>query len=448
MAAEGVTAGLDAIREAAHVFTGAASDLHPLMEMVGEAAYVLIGEASHGTHEFYATRAELTRRLIEEKGFCAVAIEGDWPDAYRVDRFVQGFGSDASAEEALSGFGRFPEWMWRNSDVLAFVDWLRKYNDGLPPSKAKVGFYGLDLYSLHASMQAVLRYLGEVDPKAAERARGRYACFEHFGEDPQAYGYAASLGVSETCEHEVLEQLRELHKCAQEYARRDGWEGHEEFFSAEQNARLVKSAEEYYRSMFNGDVRSWNLRDGHMADTFQRLVGHLERTGRSGKIVVWAHNSHLGDARATSMGRAGEWNVGQLLRQRFDGQCRLIGFSTYDGTVMATSDWDGEPERKQVRPARSDSYEGALHATGLAAFSLVLERDTEVARALRGPMLERAIGVIYRPETEFRSHYFQARLSEQFDAVIHLDRTSAVEPLPASAPTMETEPAETYPTGM
>ena len=440
---------IDLIRDAAYPLTGSPMDYDPLLDFIGDARFVLLGEASHGTHEFYRERAEITKRLIREKGFTAIAVEADWPDAYRVNQYVQGLSRDADAAEALSGFQRFPAWMWRNADILDFVGWLRTHNDSLAAdSQAKVGFYGLDLYSLHASMGAVLAYLDKVDPKGASRARYRYACFEHFGEDPQTYGYAAGFGLSHTCESEVIAQLIDLRKRAAEYARRDGWGAIEDFFSAEQNARLVMNAEQYYRTMFRGRVSSWNLRDAHMAETFDALVQHLEVRNSAAKLVVWAHNSHIGDARATQMHHAGEWNIGQLIRQKYRDDCCLIGFSTYTGTVTAASTWDGPAERKQVRPARPDSFEGLFHRTGIRAFVLPLESGTHVSRGLSESMLERAIGVIYLPESELSSHYFEARLSDQFDAIIHFDQTRAVEPLEPVAEVKDGEPAETFPSGV
>ncbi|MHB1022698.1 MAG: erythromycin esterase family protein [Acidobacteriaceae bacterium] len=440
---------VDLVRTAAHPLTGSPAEYDPLLNLIGDARIVLLGEASHGTHEFYRERAQITKRLIREKGFTAIAVEADWPDAYRVHRYVQGLNFDADAVEALSGFRRFPAWMWRNADILDFVGWLRAHNDSLPPdSPAKVGFYGLDLYSLHASIAAVLTYLEKVDPDGARRARYRYACFEHFGEDPQAYGYAAGFGLSHTCESEVVAQLVDLRRSAVEYAQRDGWAATEGFFSAEQNARLVKNAEQYYRTMFRGRVSSWNLRDAHMVETFDALLKHLELRQPSAKVVVWAHNSHIGDARATSMHHAGEWNVGQLIRQKYGEGCRLIGFSTYTGTVTAASNWDAPAECKQVRPARPDSYEGLFHMTGIPAFLLNMERGSHVAGGLREPMLERAIGVIYLPESELSSHYFEAQLADQFDAILHFDHSRAVEPLEPIAIIKTGEPAETFPSGI
>lgn len=438
----------EAVRQVAHPLTGAASDYDPLMDLIGDARFVLIGEASHGTHEFYRERAEITKRLIQEKGFTAVAVEADWPDAYRVNSYVRGVSDDATTDEALGGFKRFPTWMWRNTDVVNFIDWLRDYNKALPPNATKVGYYGLDLYSMHTSMEAVLGYLDKIDPEAAKRARHRYSCFEHFGENTQAYGYAASFGLSESCEDEALKQLMELQRRAAEYANRDGRVAEDEFFYAQQNARLVKNAEEYYRSIFRGRVSSWNLRDRHMAETLDQLVAHFNQQGIPAKFVVWEHNSHLGDARATDMGDAGELNVGQLVRQRYGSEAVLIGFSTYTGTVTAASNWGDTPERKQVRPALPESYEALFHKTGLPRFLLNLRNDDRAIARLREGKLERAIGVIYRPETERLSHYFYARLPDQFDALIHFDETRAVEPLERN-PQWETgEPPETYPSAL
>lgn len=402
-------------------------------------------------------RAELTQLLITDHGFGGVAVEADWPDAYRVNRYVRVESHDRSAEEALSGFERFPQWMWRNLDVVDFVNWLREFNAPLP-AQARVGFYGMDLYSLHGSIHAVLDYLGRVDPDAARRARYRYSCFEHFGEDPQAYGYAASIDVSQSCEDEAIAQLVELRRQAAAYARLDGHVAADELFFAEQNARLITSAERYYRSMFQRRVSSWNLRDMHMAETLEALAAHNASLGRSPRLVVWAHNSHLGDARATEMGRSGELNVGQLLREAHGGEVFNIGFTTYAGTVTAASEWDGDAELMRVRPGLPDSYETLFHhlsdqiaaaedAEGTRDFLLLFRGDAELSRALEGPLLERAIGVIYRPETERISHYFKAHIARQFDALIHCDETRAVEPLEREARLASEEPPETYPTG-
>ncbi|MCW2885468.1 MAG: hypothetical protein QOE54_6779 [Streptosporangiaceae bacterium] len=432
--------------EAVPVEDGVPSD-ETLFDLVGDARFVLIGEASHGSHEFYAARARMTRRLIEDKGFCAVAAEADWPDAYRVNRYVRGHGDDETAEEALRGFERFPTWMWRNTVVLDFVGWLREHNARYGDEPAKAGFYGIDLYSLYRSIREVISYLDRVDPAAAARARERYACFDHYSEDDaQVYGFQAAFGAGETCEEEVVEQLADLQRHALDYARRDGLLAEDEVFYAEQNARTVKDAAEYYRSMFSERVSSWNLRDRHMVDTLEALAEHLSRRrAEPAKIVVWEHNSHLGDARATESAIRGELNVGQLVRERYPGECRLLGFSTYTGTVTAADDWGGPVKRKWIRPALADSVEELFHEVGEKEFMVSFGGAPRAADLLRSARLERAIGVIYRPETERQSHYFRARVADQFDAVIHIDETRALEPLERTAPWDEGEAPETYP---
>jgi erythromycin esterase-like protein/adenine/guanine phosphoribosyltransferase-like PRPP-binding protein len=445
-----------AVRHRAVPLTGGAHDYDALLDGIGDARIVLIGEASHGTHEFYRERAFITERLIAEKGFTAVAVEADWPDAYRVNRYVRGASADENSADALGGFARFPQWMWRNADVLDFVGWLRAHNETKPAGQ-RAGFYGLDLYSLRASMEAVVAYLDKVDREAAGRARARYACFDRFGREMQEYGYATSAGLTATCEREVVSQLLELHRLRFEYASRDGRVARDDYFFAEQNARLVRNAEAYYRTMFEGRAESWNLRDQHMAETLHALVDFLEAPApgsqgsparRPARIVVWAHNSHLGDARATEMGQSGELNVGQLVRERFGAGAVNIGFTTYTGTVTAATEWDGPAHRRHVRPALAGSYERLFHEAGIARFLLPLRTDLELASALAGPHLERAIGVIYAPQTERRSHYFHARLAEQFDYVLHFDETRAVEPLERTVHWDAGEVAETYPSGL
>jgi erythromycin esterase-like protein len=436
---------LDTVRRAALRFESTAAGMAPLLDAIGDARLVLIGEASHGTHEFYRTRAELTRALISNKGFNLVAVEADWPDAYRVNRWVRHASDETDAEAALGDFTRFPRWMWRNRDVVEFIEWLHTHNASQPPS-SRAGFYGLDLYSLHASVEAVLGYLGKVDPDGAARARYRYGCFEDFGEDPQAYGYAAKIGLSRSCEDDAVAQLLELRRRAADYANRDGRVAADEYFFAEQNARLVRNAEEYYRAMFGGRVESWNLRDTHMMETLEALLAHVHQTSGHARAVIWAHNSHLGDARATYMGDIGELNLGQLVRQEHGSQAFLVGFTTHTGTVTATSEWDEPPRRKRVRPSMEGSYERLFHDAGIERFLLLL-REGAIRQALGDARLERAIGVIYRPESERLSHYFHARLPEQFDAVLHLDQTTALEPLERTAHD-EADLPETYPTGI
>jgi erythromycin esterase-like protein/predicted phosphoribosyltransferase len=436
---------IKALRETAYPLAGSARDYDPLIGRIGEARFALLGEASHGTHEFYCERAEITKRLIVEKHFAAVAVEADWPDTYRLNRYVRGASDDVDAVEALADFRRFPTWMWRNTVVVEFIEWLREHNDALPAGAEKVGFYGLDLYSLHASMKAVLRYLEKVDPEAAKRARERYACFDHVGEDTQVYGLMTRLNLSKSCEEEVVGQLLELQRRAARHLRRDGRLVDDELFYAEQNARLVKNAEAYYRAVFLEEVSSWNLRDRHMAETLDALVSHLGRKGSRAKIAVWEHNSHLGDARATEMGQRGELNVGQLTREKYAHEAVLIGFTTHHGTVTAASDWGKSAERKRVRPALAGSYEALFHAAGRDRFLLVVNDSDMIAQQLRNPRLERAIGVIYRPGTERQSHYFWARLPDQFDAVLHFDETRAVKPLESTADWETGELPETFP---
>lgn len=440
---------LAALQEEAHPLRGGPTDFDPLLDMVGDARYVLLGEATHGSHDFYRVRAEITKRLIRELGFTAVAVEADWPDAYRINRYVRGRGGDLDATEALGGFARFPQWMWRNADVLDFVGWLREFNDERWRYDERVGFYGLDMYSLQRSRRAVVAYLQAVDPDAARRAEQRYACFDHFGEDPRRYGHATAFHLAPSCEQAVVDQLVDL--CRLETGPTSGadWLAPDERFFAEQNAKVVVSAERYYREMFRPGPASWNLRDRHMAEVLDALSSFLgaEAPGRGAKVVVWAHNAHVGDARATEMGQQGQLTLGQLVRQEPGTASLLVGFTTAEGTVTAASDWDGDAERKRVRRPLPGSVEALFQACPDGNFFLNLRDGHEAAAVLAAPRLERAIGVIYRPETERLSHYFQARLSQQFDAVLHYDHTRAVEPL-ERAPAWDggdRELPETYP---
>ncbi len=424
------------------------ADEDALLHHLAQGRLVMLGEATHGTHEFYAWRAALTRRLIEEQGFCAVIAEADWPDAWRVNQYVRGGGSDTDAVQALAGFRRFPTWMWRNTVVRGFIEWLRLYN-ATHGRRQCAGFYGMDLYSLYGSIQAVLAHLDRTDPQAARRAQARYACFEHYGEDSHAYGYAASFGMQPHCEDEAMAQWREMSRHAASLARASG-PASDEAFNALQNARLVRNAEEYYRTMFHRRVSSWNLRDHHMFETLQALERHLARDGgEPPRMVVWAHNSHLGDARATAMHDQGEWNVGQLARERWGDQVRLVGFSTYRGTVTAATAWDAAAQRRRVRDGLPGSHEAVMHATGLDRFWLLLRGHGALAEWLAPRRLQRAIGVIYLPETERASHYLQADLPAQFDALVHIDSTEALQPLePDPGWLLPLEPPETFPSGL
>ena len=425
-------------------------DFDYLLDCIGDASIVLLGEATHGTREFYRLRAEISRRLIVDRGFDAVVVEADWPDALRVSRYVQHGGDDMSAEGALGGFKRFPQWMWRNHEIVDLVNWLRLHNGHVASPARRVGFYGLDLYSLAQSMHAVIAYLERVDPPAAELARQRYACIDHMAEDPQRYGYATTFGMKEDCEREVVRQLTELTRQANAHLQGGSGQVPDELFYAQQNARVARNAETYYRSMFQSRDESWNVRDSHMAETLEALREHItQRTGRPAKVVVWAHNSHLGDARATEMGGHGQLNLGQLVRQRYRPKDTfLLGFTTHAGTVTAATDWDGVAELKHVVPSRPDSIERLLHDVGLPRFLLPIRgQDSPLAR-LPARRLERAIGVIYRPDTERHSHYFEADVARQFDAVVHVDRSTALQPLERSALWPQDEVPETYPSGL
>lgn len=444
------------LRKAIVPLTGAPSDFSPLLKKAEGKDVVLLGEASHGTHEFYRVRAEITKRLIREQGFNAVAVEADWPDAHRVNRYVRGVDGDSEAVDSLGGFRRFPQWMWRNTDVLDFVGWLRNWNEAvanrdrkgmhLPPLAA--GFYGLDLYSLNASIEAVLSYLRRNDPAAAQRIAERYGCFDHFDGDTRRYGLLAGSGMSGDCEHEVIAALVELHGRKSSLLGRDGTKASDDFFDADQNARVVRDAEEYYRTMFRQGVSSWNLRDRHMMQTLLMLSEHLAQNHGRSKIVVWAHNSHLGNAAATSMGARGEFNIGQLAREHFGKKALSVGFTTHHGTVTASSDWDAPAERKRVRPGLAGSYEELFHGTGVLNFWLDCHANRELSTFLRQSRLERAIGVIYRPGTELQSHYFRASLPDQFDGILHYDETRAVEPLERTVEWEAGEVEETYPSGL
>jgi erythromycin esterase-like protein len=435
--------GTNATLSAALAITGAPNDYEELVDRIGDARCVLIGEASHGTHEFYVERARITRSLIEGAGFNAIAVEADWPAAYRLNCFVRQAGKDRTAAEALGDFQRFPRWMWRNQVVEAFAVWLRSHNEVAPNP---VGFYGLDLYSLHESVDLVLRYLEKVDPEAAKRARERYSCFDHrHGDDGQGYGAAVVSGREESCEGGVLEQLLELRQMQAGRSTKDTRLPEDAHFFAVQNARLVANAERYYRTMFRGGPDSWNLRDSHMAETLDALFDYLDQPRLPSKVVVWAHNSHVGDARHTEMGRQGQLTLGQLARERYEANAYLVGLTTYEGTVTAASDWGAPGVVKRVLPGREDAYEGELHDAGIRRDLLLFETGLEVDPH----RLERAIGVIYRPETERQSHYFEAEMAHQFDAVAHLDSTQALWPLdrdPGWIP--EGEAPETYPFGV
>jgi len=417
------------------------AELGPLLERIGDSNLVLLGEATHGTSEFYRMRARITRELVERKGFNVVAVEADWPDAARIDRYVRPRLRPIAADGRPT-FSRFPTWMWRNQEVQDFVHWLRDHNETVGEPERKVSFHGLDLYSLYSSIHAVVRYLEGVDPDAARVARLRYGCLTPWEQDPALYGEAALVGRYETCEPQVVAALVDLLQKQMDYEARDG----ENYLEALQNARVAANAERYYRVMYYGSRESWNLRDRHMYDTLETV---LRFRGPEAKAVVWEHNSHVGNAAATEMGARGELNVGQLAREQYGDGAFLVGFGTDHGTVAAATNWDEEMQIKTVRPSHAESYERVCHETEIPAFLLHLRepRRAEVRAELEPPRLERAIGVIYRPETELMSHYFQAVLPWQFDEYIWFDETRAVTPLGGPEEVGAGMP-ETYPFGL
>lgn len=416
--AERITAG-------AEPFEGIeGADLDPLLSRLADARVVLIGEASHGTSEFYRLRQHITRALIERHAVAFVAGEADWPDAAAVDAYVRP--GPAAPDQARQVFARFPSWMWRNREVLAFVDWLRAHNEtAREAGRSMVGFHGLDLYSLYESIEAVLAYLDEIDPEAAAIARDRYGCLSPYQADPPLYGMATLGGGYGKCEAEVLAMLDDLRTRRGDYVIDRG----EQFLHAEQNARVAVNAERYYRAMYYAGPESWNLRDRHMFETLEALLAFH---GPEAKAVVWAHNSHVGDARETELAARGELNIGQLARERFGNEVRIVGFGTHAGTVAAASSWGRQVEVMEVRPSHERSHERLCHDTAIDAFVLPLRADGELRSELLDPRLERAIGVVYRPETELASHYFEAHVAAQFDEYVWLDETSAVTPLSGS----------------
>ncbi|HSD68718.1 MAG TPA: protein-L-isoaspartate(D-aspartate) O-methyltransferase [Woeseiaceae bacterium] len=427
---------VDAIADGCEPFNSVnAANLDPLLERIGDARIVLIGEATHGSSEFYRMRNRITMELIRKKGFRFVAIEGDWPDAARIDHYVRHFEYPPSEWIA---FARFPTWMWRNVEVREFVDWLRTHNHGLK-EKNRVAFHGLDLYSLYSSIRAVLQYLDEVDPATAAVARERYGCLTPWQTDPATYGRAALTGSYRSCEDDVVHMLTAISQKHRDYAAHDG----ERFLDVMQNARVVANAERYYRVMYYGSRASWNLRDTYMFETLQTLIEHHQPDN---KAIVWAHNSHVGDSVATEMSARGEINIGHLCRRSFGDGVYSIGFGTDNGKVAAASDWDGPMEFKSIVPSMRNSYERLFHKTTLPGFLLPLRHAAELLKdGLMEPRMQRAIGVIYRPETEFASHYFQAVLPQQFDEYIWLDSTHAVTPIKTAE--LEGMP-DTYPFGL
>jgi erythromycin esterase len=414
------------------------SDLDPLLERIGDAHIVMLGEASHGTSEYYTWRDRITRRLISEKGFDFIAVEGDWPDCYTVNRFVKGYDGGASdAREVLHAFSRWPTWMWANEEIVQLATWLQRHNANRPPDR-QVGFYGLDVYSLWDSMHAVLEYLDRIDPEAAHTARTAYGCFDPYHDDAQEYAMATAV-VPTSCEDETIAILRELRRKAPQYTE----DGREAYFNAEQNALVARNAELYYRTMVRGGSKSWNVRDTHMAETLERLLAFH---GTDAKAVVWEHNTHIGDARATDMAAAGMTNIGQIARETWGaGSVVLVGFGGYEGSVIAGSGW-GEPmERMRVPPAREGSWESLLHEA-VGDDLLMVTADLEGAADFDEPRDHRAIGVVYHPSRERYGNYVPTVMPARYDAFIHLERTTALRPLHMPA-RLDGEAPETYPTG-
>lgn len=413
-------------------------DLDPLLERIGDARVVLLGEASHGTHEYYTWRDRITRRLITEKGFDFIAVEGDWPDCYLVNRWVKGVDGGGSARDMLHAFERWPTWMWANHEVAELAEWLREHNRSAPEDK-QAGFYGLDVYSLWDSMDVVTRYLENVDPEAARRARGAYGCFDPYEEDVQDYAMATML-VPTSCEQEVVRILSDLRSKGPDYR----VEGREAYFNAEQNALVARNAERYYRAMIRGGAQSWNVRDTHMIETLERLLNHH---GPKAKAIVWEHNTHVGDARATDMARVGMVNVGSLARERWGGDVVIAGFSSHCGGVIAGSEWGAPMQRMRVPEAREGSWEHIFHEAGAHDRLVMMDQIDEVPAAhdARG---HRAIGVVYHPDRESRGNYVPSVLPFRYDAMLYIDHSHALRPLRMEPRLDEHEPPETFPSGM
>lgn len=414
------------------------ADLDPILDAIGERRIVLLGEASHGTSEYYTWRRRISQRLITEKSFSFIAVEGDWPDCYTLNRYAKGFAdAGTSAREVAHAFDRWPTWMWANEEVIDLIEWLRTYNEQRPLDQ-RVGFYGLDVYSLWESMEAVVRYLDRVDPGAASKARRAYACFDPYHQDVQAYARATAL-VPTSCEREAVSALVELRRKAAEYRE----DGRDAYFNAEQNALVARNAERYYRAMVMDGPDSWNLRDTHMVETLDRLLQHH---GAAAKAIVWEHNTHVGDARATDMARTGLVNVGQLTREEWDGEVYIVGFSSYEGSVIAGEEWGAPMQRMRVPEAARGSWEAALHEAGAHDMLLVMKdlENDEDAPKTRG---HRAIGVVYDPDWERAGNYVPTRMTERYDALLYIDKSHALHPLHMPAH-VHGEPPDTYPTGM
>ncbi|GAB4517454.1 MAG: hypothetical protein OHK0046_24050 [Anaerolineae bacterium] len=423
------------IQQNAQPLTGP-QDLDPLMERIGDARLVLLGEASHGTSEYYTWRAQITKRLIREKGFSFIGVEGDWPDSYTVNRYIKNYpDSGESAYELLHAYNRWPTWMWANWEVVALVEWLRRHNLTMP-EKDRVGFYGLDVYSLWESLAEITRYLQTVDDDAVEAARQAYTCFQPYDRNAQAYAWASQF-VPSSCESAVMNLLTATERLTRHMPEGDG----ESAFNAAQNARSVAGAEHYYRSMIPGGATSWNIRDHHMVDTLANL---LEHHGPESKAIIWEHNTHIGDARATDMAVDGMVNVGQLVRERWgEDQCVLVGFSSNRGTVIAGNAWDGPMEEMRVPRARPDSWDGLFHEALDGKNALVIFQHTE-DDAFQHIRPQRAIGVVYHPQYESRGNYIPTSLANRYDVLLYIDETRALHPLHVQEEA-HMEPPETYP---
>lgn len=446
---------LGVIRENARVLSDIGENYQDLLQLIGEASIVLLGEATHGTHEFYRERAQITKLLIQTKGFNAICAEASWPESHRVNRFVRGQGEDREAVDALRDFTQFPSWMWANADILDFIGWLRNHNESRKDGFSEVGFYGLDLYSLHKSASEVVSYLESfesqfLDALLLERTKERYSCLKQLGEDTQSYAFSTALGLVNSCESAVNSQLQDFVRSTDVYRETiAGAEGQEAYFNAIQNCRIVCAAEHYYRTLLRSDVSSWNLRDRHMAETLEHVRQHYLNQGMIPKIVVWAHNSHIGQANACEMAQRGEVNIGQLVKERYGSNAVAIGFTTHSGTVTAAANWSEHSQKSRIIPAIPGSYEDLFHKVNFDRFFLGFRGAYELTRVLQPELLQRAIGVIYRPETERLSHYYYGSLPAQYDGVIHFDHTRAVEPLEHKSFWLEgNETPETYPTGI
>lgn len=413
-----------------------------ILNAIGDSEIVMLGESTHGTKEYYDIRAEITKALIKDKNFNCIAIEGDWPDAYQINKYINGEEYN-NGEEPLKAFDRFPTWMWRNQSVLTFISWLHKHNKN-QDLKNKANFYGLDLYSLYRSIDTVINILDSIDPKAAEEARSHYSCFDQFGGDIELYGQAVLYKIIDSCSEQVVEQLQLLLIQDRELIKENKL-SLDQAFDLEQNARVIKNGEDYYRSLFISGKNTWNLRDSHMFEMLNFIIeSYKKKNINTPKIIIWAHNTHVGDASATEFTQRGEFNIGQLIREKFGAKSVSIGFMTYTGTVSAASNWHSPVERKFVRNSLMGSFEFLFHEIKINQFLLGLKNKKLILPVL----LERAIGVVYKPETERSSHYFYANLQKQFDFIIYIDKTTALEPLDKNRIWIAGEFPETYPFGL